>query len=253
MTAYDPALAEQLAAELLEDADVTIDEASFVWTSGKARAAGEQLLAAAAAADIMQGVMERAAAERDALRAEVERLKVCLATANDNHERFERLWYLTQDERDALRAEVEKLRNRVLVPLTEREVQAALHEGRAEAMAATGDNAWTSLLAQRDAARIEAIRARAERDALHASLDICHGECKTLREELTAAEDACDVAVAMRDSCLARLTALANDTIAAPIVNDEVRPELLALVNDARSQVARMVLDTIRAFKTEGT
>jgi ABC-type amino acid transport substrate-binding protein len=89
-------------------------------------------------------------------------------------------------------AEIERLHKRVLVPLTEQQVVAALHEGRAEAMAATGDNAWASLLIQRDAARIEAIRAQAERDSFHASLDICHDECKTLRDELTATEDRCD-------------------------------------------------------------
>ena len=70
-----------------------------------------------------------------------------------------------QAERDALRValrelegENARLRNRVLVPLTEREVRAALHEGRAEAMAATGDNAWTSLLKQRDEARARLAR-----------------------------------------------------------------------------------------------
>jgi hypothetical protein len=69
-------------------------------------------------------------------------------------------WKLAADEREDLRhqlaaanAEIERLRGRVLQPLTEREIQDALHEGRAVAMAATGDNAWTSLLKQRDDAR----------------------------------------------------------------------------------------------------
>ncbi len=35
--------------------------------------------------------------ERDGLRAEVERLTGCLATANANHEQFERQWYLERD------------------------------------------------------------------------------------------------------------------------------------------------------------
>jgi hypothetical protein len=43
----------------------------------------------------------------------------------------------------------------VLRVLTPKQIEAALHEGRAEAMAATGDNAWTSLMKQRDEARKE--------------------------------------------------------------------------------------------------
>jgi hypothetical protein len=61
-------------------------------------------------------------------------------------------------------AECERLRGAVLRPLTEREVQAALHEGRAEAMAATGDNAWTSLLKQRDELRQQLSAISAARD-----------------------------------------------------------------------------------------
>ena len=34
---------------------------------------------------------------------EIERLTGCLTKANDNHETFERLWYLTQDENERLR------------------------------------------------------------------------------------------------------------------------------------------------------
>ena len=34
---------------------------------------------------------------------EIERLTGCLAKANNNHETFERLWYLTQDEIERLR------------------------------------------------------------------------------------------------------------------------------------------------------
>lgn len=36
-------------------------------------------------------------ANTEALRAEVERLTGCLATANANHEQFERQWYLERD------------------------------------------------------------------------------------------------------------------------------------------------------------
>ncbi len=46
----------------------------------------------------------------------------------------------------------------VLRPLTEEEVVAALHEGRAERMVAQGDNAWTTLMKQRD----DAIKERDE-------------------------------------------------------------------------------------------
>lgn len=41
-------------------------------------------------------------AEIEALRAEVERLTGCLATANANHEQFERQWYLERDRAERL-------------------------------------------------------------------------------------------------------------------------------------------------------
>lgn len=50
-------------------------------------------------------VLAAADKEMARLRAENERLTACLKRANDNHETFERLWYMTQDERDQLRAE----------------------------------------------------------------------------------------------------------------------------------------------------
>ena len=40
--------------------------------------------------------------EIEALRAEVERLTGCLATANANHEQFERQWYLELDRAERL-------------------------------------------------------------------------------------------------------------------------------------------------------
>lgn len=54
-----------------------------------------------------RGVLDRfiAAAkdtEIEALRAEVERLTGCLATANANHEQFERQWYLERDRAERL-------------------------------------------------------------------------------------------------------------------------------------------------------
>jgi hypothetical protein len=45
-TLFNPTEAQQLAKELLEDADVTSDNAPFMWSSGAARAAGELLRAA---------------------------------------------------------------------------------------------------------------------------------------------------------------------------------------------------------------
>lgn len=47
--------------------------------------------------------------ERDALQAENERLKASLKTANDNHEEFERKWYLACDARDALQAKLDEM------------------------------------------------------------------------------------------------------------------------------------------------
>lgn len=47
-------------------------------------------------------------AENERLRAEVERLMGCLATANANHEQFERQWYLERDRAERL---AEALRN----------------------------------------------------------------------------------------------------------------------------------------------
>ena len=63
-------------------------------------------------------------------------------------------------EIETLRTQLAQARERVLRPLSAAEVEAALHEGRAEAMAATGDNAWTSLLRQRDEARAEVEKMR---------------------------------------------------------------------------------------------
>jgi hypothetical protein len=57
-------------------------------------------------------------------------------------------------------AEVEKLRSAVLRPLDTSDVIAALHEGHAERKVAEHDNAWTSLMRQRDEARAEVERMR---------------------------------------------------------------------------------------------
>jgi hypothetical protein len=54
----------------------------------------------------------------------------------------------------AARAEVARLRKRlrgsVLTPLAPAEIEAALHAGAVESAVARGDNAWTSLVRQRD-------------------------------------------------------------------------------------------------------
>jgi hypothetical protein len=72
--------------------------------------------------------------------------------------------------------ERDEARNAVLRPMTEAQVEAALHEGRAEAMAATGDNAWTSLLKQRDSWKARAEAAEKERE-------IADGFVRTAREQ----------------------------------------------------------------------
>lgn len=64
---FDPDLSAQLAQELLEDAAETSDSSSFVWSSGAARQAGEQLTAA------MEELRERRAA--DLTSADVEALE----------------------------------------------------------------------------------------------------------------------------------------------------------------------------------
>ena len=53
-------------------------------------------------------LLSEAAAEIERLRAEVKRLTGCLATANANHEQFERQWYLERDRAERL---AEALRN----------------------------------------------------------------------------------------------------------------------------------------------
>lgn len=71
-----------------------------------------------------------------------------------------------------LAAEVERLKGCVLRPLTEREIEQALHEGRAEAMSATGDNAWSSLLDDRDRLRAEVEKMRPDVEAAMAWKDV---------------------------------------------------------------------------------
>lgn len=94
-TPYDPALSAQLATELLEDSAETNDEAPFMWSSGAARRAGEQLRAAIAevarlknlAVVVVDGHWDEVIAERDALRAEVDQLQIALKLASASVER----------------------------------------------------------------------------------------------------------------------------------------------------------------------
>ena len=66
-----------------------------------------------------------ARANMEPLRAEVERLMGCLATANANHEQFERQWYLERDRaerlaealRGMLDVAAESFANRTYVPI----------------------------------------------------------------------------------------------------------------------------------------
>ena len=63
--------------------------------------------------------------EIEALRAEVERLTGCLATANANHEQFERQWYLERDRAERLEEalrEAKELIEYAPAPDAEREV-----------------------------------------------------------------------------------------------------------------------------------
>jgi chromosome segregation ATPase len=193
VTTYNPTLVEQLVKELLDDEARMRFATSEAWRN---RSVASQLRAAAEE-------IERLNHEFCAIRESAKSLHLSPAELVARFVHVEAEFDKMEAERDALRAEVETLRNRVLVPLTEQQIVAALHEGRAEAMAATGDNAWASIVGREHAARIEAIRAKAERDSFHDSLDICHGECKTLREELTAAEDRCDTIETARDAARA--------------------------------------------------
>ena len=82
----------------------------------------------------------------------------------------------TIGERDTAQSEVKRLRaelthQAVLRPLTPQEIEDALNNGRAESMAARGDNAWTSLLAQRDAALAQVERLRATLDMIRHDMD----------------------------------------------------------------------------------
>ena len=72
------------------------------------------------------------------LAADNERLRGCLARANENHEKFERLWYLVQDERDSLRAERSALG--VEIDGSKRMINEAIHR-------------WQDVTAERDAYR----------------------------------------------------------------------------------------------------
>ena len=67
-------------------------------------------LRARAAAGRGDKLLEEAAAALESLRAEVERLTGCLATANANHEQFECQWYLERDRAERLAEALRKAR-----------------------------------------------------------------------------------------------------------------------------------------------
>lgn len=73
--------------------------------------------------------------------------------------------------------EIERLRN---PPLTEAQVIAALHEGAAERAAAEGDNAWTSLLHQRQELTEQVAKLSNENDTLHQALQLMARKCGEL-------------------------------------------------------------------------
>jgi hypothetical protein len=79
-------------------------------------------------------------ADRERLQGEVTRLAKALVEAYTLNE-------VLTAERDRLRAAVRG------APITEKQVVTELHEGHAERRAAEGDNAWRSLLSDRDRLR----------------------------------------------------------------------------------------------------
>jgi hypothetical protein len=105
---------------------------------------------------------ERVKQERDALRAANARTRTCARCQSTGAGNIDfhcaTCWRNLEAERDALRVENEKLRGAVLRPLDTSDVIAALHEGHAERKVAEHDNAWTSLMRQRDEARAEVKR-----------------------------------------------------------------------------------------------
>ena len=88
-----------------------------------------------------RGVLDRfIAAAKDskieALRAEVERLTGCLATANANHEQFERQWYLERDRAERLAEALRKVDEQLdnwAVDQCHDTIVAALHSTTAQA------------------------------------------------------------------------------------------------------------------------
>ena len=172
-------------------------------------------------------------AERDALRAEVERLTGCLKRANDQAEHFERHWYLRGDEVEALRADAERLRDENAALAGERlaerlkEAEAAAQAGRVEMLTALEKvrRDVGSLVQERDALRALNSMLRADlqstKDALRAEVESQHqalistavarddareeverlrAEVESLTQQLKAGESFHAVAVQQRDA-----------------------------------------------------
>ena len=113
-------------------------------------------------------------AELRAARAEVFRLTACLATANANHEDFERRWYLATDERDAARARVGELeaRERALVAGLAEMLATIDRSQRDDAPAAVRSDTlarWRSLAAPPDGGERPDVRALIEAYGLASS------------------------------------------------------------------------------------
>ena len=85
-------------------------------------------LRARAAAGRGDKLLEEAAAALESLRAEVERLTGCLATANANHEQFECQWYLERDRAERLAEALRETREYVTAALQMQREAFAGHE-----------------------------------------------------------------------------------------------------------------------------
>lgn len=127
----------------------------------------------------------------------------------------------------ALLDEIERLRSQrdPLRPLTPREIEAALHEGRAEAVAATGDNAWTSLLRQRDEARQQLAAAQQECERLSGRLDDWTTSANAARNAASTEQSGtmpCEHVLLNCSKCTAERDALRMQLAAMTAARDEV-------------------------------
>lgn len=119
-------------------------------------------------------------------------------------------------ERDTARAALARCQEAVLRgPITDAEVVEALAEGRAERRIAEGDNAWATIIRQRDTARAELAAMTTERDeAKRIGLSVCriahdlvtvagtgeYGRIQEARARLSGVDDVRDLATLLADS-----------------------------------------------------